>query len=173
MTAALVPIAGSEETDDRRGDRVRPHPRRVRFAECCYQRLHHRTGEPVAGVYEFTFRDSTHRQRWQTAKGDTLADAKAERAEMVARLHRGERVERTKRTVSDAAQAWLERGRGQRGPWDPVTRERYERAVRRHVLRRPAAAPARRGEAARPDARPRGGVVAAQRADAGAGHGPA
>ena len=53
---------------------------------------------------------------------------------MVARLHRGERVERTKRTVSDAAQAWLERGRGQRGPWDPVTRERYERAVRRHVL---------------------------------------
>ncbi len=29
---------------------------------------------------------------WQTAKGDTLADAKAERAEMVARLHRGERV---------------------------------------------------------------------------------
>src|SRR5437899_2036777 len=68
------------------------------------------------------------------AKGDTLADAKAERAEMVARLHRGERVERTKRTVSDAARAWLERGRGQRGPWDPVTRERYERVVRRHVL---------------------------------------
>ena len=25
-----------------------------------------------------------HRQRWQTAKGDTLADAKAERAGMVA-----------------------------------------------------------------------------------------
>jgi len=71
---------------------------------------------------------------WQTAKGDTLADAKAERAEVVARLHRGERVERTKRTLTDAAQAWLERGRGQRGPWDPVTRERYERAVRRHVL---------------------------------------
>src|SRR5439155_951456 len=94
----------------------------------------HRTGEPVPGKFEFFFRDSTHRQRWQTAKGDTLADAKAERAEMVARLHRGERVERTKRTVGEAAQAWLERGRGQRGPWDPVTRERYERVVRRHVL---------------------------------------
>jgi len=94
----------------------------------------HRTGAPVPGKFEFFFRDSTHRQRWQTAKGDTLADAKAERAEMVARLHRGERVERTKRTVSEAAQAWLERGRGQRGPWDPVTRERYERIVRRHVL---------------------------------------
>src|SRR5437667_2286413 len=94
----------------------------------------HRTGAPVPGKFEFFFRDSTHRQRWQTAKGDTLADAKAERAEVVARLHRGERVERTKRTVSEAAQAWLERGRGQRGPWDPVTRERYERIVRRHVL---------------------------------------
>src|SRR5437879_12583790 len=53
---------------------------------------------------------------------------------MVASLHRGERVERTKRTVTDAAEAWLERGRGQRGPWDPVTRERYERVVRRLVL---------------------------------------
>src|SRR5206468_10658410 len=112
---------------------------------------------------------------WQTAKGDTLADAKAERAEVVARLHRGERVERTKRTVSEAAQAWLERGRGQRGPWDPVTRERYERVVPppRAGLRGPAARAARRGEAARPDARPRGGVVAAERADARAEDGAA
>jgi len=113
---------------------VRPYPRRIRLAECTYQRIDHRTGERVPGKFEFTFRDSTRRQRWQTAKGDTLAAAKAERAEMVARLHRGERVERTKRTVREAAQAWLERGRGQRGPWDAVTRERYERAVRRHVL---------------------------------------
>src|SRR5438093_12080500 len=71
----------------------------------------------------------------QTAKGDTKADAKAERAEMVARLYRGERVERSSsRTVGEVAQAWLQRGRGQKGPWDAPTRERYERIVRQQVL---------------------------------------
>src|SRR6266436_4243537 len=64
----------------------------------------------------------------ETAKGDTKADAKAERAEMVARLHRGERVERTNRTLGEVAEAWLERGRGQKGLWDAPTRERYDRA---------------------------------------------
>ena len=46
------------------------------------------TGKPVPGKFEFTYMDSTGRQRWQTAKGDTKAEAKAERAEMLARLHR-------------------------------------------------------------------------------------
>jgi hypothetical protein len=32
------------------------------------------------------------------------------------------------------AEAWLERGRGQKGPWDATTRERYERVVRLQVL---------------------------------------
>ena len=36
-------------------------------------------------------------------------------------------------TVSEAAQVWLDRGRGQKGPWAPSTRERYERIVRRHI----------------------------------------
>jgi hypothetical protein len=58
--------------------------------------------------YEFTYMDSARRQRWQTAKGDTKADAKAERAEMLARLHRGERVERSSRTIGEVAEAWLE-----------------------------------------------------------------
>ena len=62
----------------------------------------------MPGKFEFFFRDSTHRQPWQTAKGDTLADAKAERAEMVARLRRGERVERSSRTVGEVVEAWLE-----------------------------------------------------------------
>ena len=55
--------------------------------------------------YEFTYQDSTRRQRWQTAKGNTKGDTKAERAEMVARLHRGERVERSSRTVGEVAEA--------------------------------------------------------------------
>ena len=49
---------------------------------------------------------------------------------MVARLHRGERVERSSRTVGEVAEAWLERGRGKKGPWDAPTRERYDRIVR-------------------------------------------
>ncbi len=67
---------------------------------------------------------------------------------MVARLHRGERVERTNRTLGEVAEAWLERGRGQKGLWDAPTRERYERCVRRYI---DAAAPGR-GEAAQSDA---------------------
>ena len=53
---------------------------------------------------------------------------------MVARLHRGERVKRSSRTVGEVAEASLERGRGQKGPWDAPTRERYGRIVRQQVL---------------------------------------
>src|SRR5712692_9464876 len=84
-------------------------PRRVRVAESVYQRIDADTGQAVPGKFEFIYLDSAGRQRWQTAKGDTKADAKAERAEMVARLHRGERVERSSRTVGEVAGAWLER----------------------------------------------------------------
>jgi hypothetical protein len=51
-------------------------------------------------------------------------------------------VERSSRTVGEVAEAWLERGRGQNGPWDATTRERYERVVRLQVLA--SADPARR-----------------------------
>src|SRR5881398_3513615 len=109
------------------------HPRRVRVAEAVYQRLDRATGRAIPGKYEFTYRDATGRQVWQTAKGDTKADAKAERAELVARMHLGERVERTALTVSEVARLWLERGSGQTGRWARPTRERYERMVRRHI----------------------------------------
>ncbi len=36
--------------------------------------------------------------------------------------------------MGEVAEAWLERGRGQKGPWDATTRERYERVVRLQVL---------------------------------------
>src|SRR5262245_44793097 len=111
----------------------RRHPRRVRVAESVYQRVDARTGKPVAGRYEFTYRDATGRQVWQTAKGETNGDAKAERAELVARMHKGERVERTTLTVSEVAALWLERGTGQKGRWALSTRERYVRIVRQHI----------------------------------------
>jgi len=46
------------------------------------------------GAFEFVYRGSASCLRWQTAKGDTKADAKAGRAEMVTRLRRGARGER-------------------------------------------------------------------------------
>src|SRR5438067_9391933 len=113
----------------------RQHPRRVRVAEAVYQRIDRHTGQPVAGKYEFTYRDATGRQVWQTAKGDTKADAKAERAETLARMHKGERVERTSLTVGEVARLWLERGTGQKGRWAPSTLEGYERIVRLHIER--------------------------------------
>jgi hypothetical protein len=105
----------------------------VRVAESLYQRVDRDTGKPVPGKYEFTYRDAAGRQVWQTANGDTKADAKAERAELLVRMHKGERVERTTLTVSEVAQLWLERGSGPQGKWAPPTRERYERIVRLHI----------------------------------------
>jgi hypothetical protein len=61
------------------GDAVsgrRPHPRRVRVAEAVYQRVDRRSGQPVPGKFEFTYRDATGRQVWQTAKGETKAAAR-------------------------------------------------------------------------------------------------
>jgi integrase len=118
---------------DRAAGRRRPHPRRVRVAESVYQRIDKDTGKPVPAKYEFTYRDATGRQVWQTATADTKADAKAERAALIVRMHGGERVERTGRTVGDVAELWLERGTGQKGRWAPSTRERYLRIVRLHI----------------------------------------
>jgi len=113
----------------------------VRVAERVYQRVDRDTGKLVAGKYEFTYRDATGRQVWQTTKGETKADARAERAELLARMHRGERVERTTLTVSEVAQLWLERASGPQGQWAPSTRERYERIVRLQSTPRPMRAP--------------------------------
>jgi len=113
----------------------------VRVAERVYQRVDRDTGKLVAGKYEFTYRDATGRQVWQTTKGETKADARAERAELLARMHRGERVERTTLTVSEVAQLWLERASGPQGQWAPSTRERYERIVHLQSTPRPMRAP--------------------------------
>src|SRR5438105_1410396 len=106
------------------GGAYRKPPRRVRVAEGVYQRIAPRTGLPVPGRFEFTYRDATRRQIWQTAKGGTRADAKTERAEMLARMRLGQRVERTRLTVGQVARQWLDRATGHRGLWDSATRER-------------------------------------------------
>ncbi len=105
----------------------------MRVAEGVYQRIDHRTGKPVPAKFEFVYRDGTGRQVWQTGSGGTKASAKAERAEILARLRLGQRIERTQVTPIEAANLWLERGTGQRGRWADSTRDRYERIVRLHI----------------------------------------
>src|SRR5438270_11196787 len=123
-------------------------------------------------MYEFSYRDATGRQVWQTAKGDTKADAKAERTELLARMHRGERVERTTLTVSEVAQLWLERASGPQGQWADSTRERYDRIVRLHI---DASADASTGPTGscklRDPSMDRRGLVAGERARALTDHG--
>jgi integrase len=118
------------------------YPRRIRVAEGIYQRIDRSTGRPVEGKFEFTYRDATGRQVWQTANGTTRAAAKAERAETFARLRRGERVERTNMRVGEVAQLWLERAAGVRGPWSESTLTTYRGMVRRTIDSSPD--PARR-----------------------------
>lgn len=107
--------------------------RRVRVGEGVYQRIASKTGKPVPDKFEFTYRDATRHQIWQTATGTTKADAKAERAEILARIRLGQRVERTRLTVGAVARQWLDRGPGHQGRGDPRTRERYDRIVRRCI----------------------------------------
>jgi len=92
----------------------------VRVAEGVYQRVDRHKGKPIIGKFEFTYRDATGRQIWQTATGNSKRAAKTERAEMVARIALGQRIERTSLTVSEVARAWPERGTGQKGPLGTV-----------------------------------------------------
>jgi hypothetical protein len=53
---------------------------------------------PKTGAYEITFTDSDGKQRWTTIDGNLKA-ARAERAEVVAKLGKGERVAPSKLTL--------------------------------------------------------------------------
>ena len=81
--------------------------------------------------YEITFRDSTGKRCWRTIDGG-LREAEASLREVGSRKDRGERVVTTKATVAELAQAWLAGETQIR----PRTREKYEEAMRLHVLPR-------------------------------------
>lgn len=51
--------------------------------------------------------DSTGRRRWETVEG-SVEDAEDARAKVLGRKHRGERVARSKLTVGEAIDAWLD-----------------------------------------------------------------
>lgn len=89
--------------------------------------------ETTAGRrYEFTYTDSSGRQRWKSVKQGGLSAARLERADVLSRLGRGERVGPSRETLAEAAEAWLEGETQLR----PRTLEWYENALRRHVLPR-------------------------------------
>jgi integrase len=82
-----------------------------------------------SGNYEIAYRDSDGKLRIQVV-GDDFEAAKTARAELVARMARGERVSRSKIAFREYASAWLER---EKGRIRPRTYEVYEIAVRLHL----------------------------------------
>jgi hypothetical protein len=102
-----------------------PEPRRIRVERNIYRRAN--------GVYEIGFKDGTRRQRWRTVEGGITA-ARAVRDELLARRGRGEQVApKTRLTLADAAQAWLE---GPVRDLRPRTDECYRNAVNTHLVPR-------------------------------------
>jgi len=100
-------------------------PRRVRVERNIYKRS--------TGVYEVGFKDVVGKQRWKTVAGGISA-ARAARDELLAKRHRGERVDTGGRLrFADAAAQWLD------GPVQdlrPRTGECYRNALKQHLLPR-------------------------------------
>jgi len=80
--------------------------------------------------YEVGYLDSDKVQRWEVVDGG-VEDAKAYRADVVAKLGRGETVRKTDETVADYARAWLER---QRPRLRRRTHEGYRNAIEHHII---------------------------------------
>jgi len=98
--------------------------RRERVERGIYRR------QAASGVaYEITFTDSDGRQRWQRVEGG-LREARAARAEVVAKLGRGERVAPSRQTFGEVATAWLAT---QNGQLRPRTHDLYATVLRVHL----------------------------------------
>src|SRR5215211_1171521 len=78
--------------------------------------------------YEFCYRDSEGRWRWQTVAGGRR-EARLARAEMLARLGKGERVAPSRLRFGEFADRWL----AGRGDLRPTTWDRYEQLLRIHL----------------------------------------
>ena len=151
----------------------RPHPRRVRVAESVYQRVDRASGKPVPGKYEFTYRDATGRQVWQTSKGDTKADAesgarRAARADAPWRT--GPANEHDRGRSRTAVARTRHRPERPLGTLD-ARRLRANRAPAHRTLHRRQPTPARNRQAARAEHRPRRPLVTGERARARTHHG--
>ena len=86
---------------------------------------------PTGRRYEITFTDSDGVQRWRTIDGG-LKEADGALAEVKAKLGRGERVVRDRRTLKEYADAWI----AEQTQLRPRTKASYETHLRLHVLPR-------------------------------------
>src|SRR3954447_11815264 len=74
-------------------------PRRVRVERGIYK-------SPATGGYEIQYTDSSGRVRWQRVPG-RLREARHAKAEVEARIGRGDLVLRTNRTLEEVGEEWL------------------------------------------------------------------
>ena len=103
------------------------HPPRVKVERGIY----HRARAGGRRVYEICFQDSEGRVRWQTVRGG-LREARQQRADVLSKLGRGERVGSARLTFDEVAEAWLAH-KDALGRLRPRTRERYEQVLNHHL----------------------------------------
>lgn len=116
------------------GNTKRQRVRRVKLAgrqNIYYREVRQPGRSKLQRVYEVGYRDNEGKQRWRIVHGD-LATAEAVRDELIGRRRRGERIPSSKTTFGEVAAAWFEAQTSIR----PGTRDRYEVAMRVHVLPR-------------------------------------
>src|SRR4051812_7226858 len=98
--------------------------RRVRVERGIYK-------NPASGRYEIQYSDSSGRVRWQRVPGG-LREARVAKAEVQARLGRGDLVVRADRTLEDVGEEWLAAQHHLR----PRTRQLYRTSLDRHIYPR-------------------------------------
>src|SRR3954447_14938317 len=108
--------------------KANPRPRRRPVARHPGIYYRPRRGGRVGPPYEIPYLDSTGHRRWAVVHG-TLDDAEAKRSELRLRRRRGERIQPTRQTFADYADAWLERQTCRER-----TREKYSWALREHLV---------------------------------------
>jgi len=108
--------------------KANPRPRRRPVARHPGIYYRPRPGGRVGPPYEISYLDSTGKRRWAVVHG-SLDEAEAKRSELRLRRRRGERVQPTRQTFAEYANAWLERQSCRER-----TREKYDWALRRHLI---------------------------------------
>lgn len=104
-------------------------PRRTKVKN--HRGIYWRPGPGRSKVYEIGYTDETGTQRWLTIEGGR-EDAIAKREELQTRKRKGESVVPSRRTLDDAAEAWLAAQANLR----PGTLALYRSNLRTHILPR-------------------------------------
>ena len=106
-----------------------PSSSRRRTAVAKHPGVYYREGANGKRRYEISFSDSEGRRRWKVIEGG-LREAQAALDDVKQRRRKGKRVAPTRATRTEVAEQWL----AMQTQLRPRTRERYEVALRCHVL---------------------------------------